>query len=104
MLLVFVERDSGGFLLTVGGDGDALEGDLDGVQGDAIAGLGEGHIDRFDAGEGRGLDVGGEGERVVLGADGLGKTLGVRGAGCGCDQAEKRECDERHGKTRAFSV
>ena len=54
-----------------------LKADLGGVEGDVIGGLGKGHVDGLDAGEGRGLEVGREGERVVLGANGLGKALGV---------------------------
>ena len=78
---------------------DGLEGDLGGVEGDVIGGLGQGYVDGFDAGEGRGLEVGGESERVVLGTDGLGKALGVRWFGGGRDQAEERDGDKRYAKT-----
>jgi hypothetical protein len=87
LLLVLVERHGSCLLLASGGYGHGLKGDLDGVQGDRIGRLGQRHLDRFDAGEGGGLEVGRQAERVTQRADGRGQPLSV--------------CGERHGRENA---
>ena len=61
LLLFLVERDGSLLFFAASGHGHALKVDLGGVQLDALRGLSEDHVDRFDAGEGRGLQVGREG-------------------------------------------
>ncbi len=75
LLLFLVERDGGGLLFAGGGDGDALEGDLCGVESDGVERTGGGDVDGFDAGEGGLVEVGREGEGVVVRADGLREPL-----------------------------
>ena len=89
LLFVFVESDCCRLRLrdrTADRGDDGLKFDLGRIQGDGIAGRVEGEIDVFGAGKGRGFEIGGEGERIVLGVDATRETLGMScGGGCeGC--------------------
>ena len=98
LLLDWVEGNSGWLVFAVGGDGDALEGDLDGVQGDVVSRLGEGDVDGFCAREGCSPKVWRERKGVVRRDDGLRQAL------CAGWRGKKAETGKRGGKGGAQSA